>query len=260
MSEHYEALLALLDAGVPVVAVTVVDAIGSVPQDVGARMLVTAQGLHHGTVGGGRVERRALDEARQLLEGGATGPRRRFVDWNLKRDVGMTCGGSLKLYFEAYNVGVWPLAVFGAGHVAQALIPLLVQLDCRVTCYDTRAEWLDRLPDAPRLRRVLSADLPGEVAGLPDGAFVLLMTMGHTTDKPILLEILRTRSFPYVGVIGSRAKAMRLRKDVREAGLPDERAKAFLCPIGLPLGTNHPVEIAVSIAAQLLQERDSGLG
>jgi xanthine dehydrogenase accessory factor len=133
---------------------------------------------------------------------------------------------------------------------------VLVDLDCRITCYDTREEWLAGLPDSVKLTRVHSNDLPSEVAELPDDAFVLLMTMGHTTDRPILLEILRTRSFPYLGVIGSKAKAARLRKDIRESGLPPESEKAFYCPIGLPVGSNHPTEIAVSIVAQLLQERD----
>ena len=72
------------------------------------------------------------------------------------------------------------------------------------------------------------------------------------TDKPVLLEILRTREFPFLGVIGSRAKAKRLRQDVAEAGLPEEAQQKFYCPVGLPLGTNHPQEIAVSVAAQLL--------
>jgi xanthine dehydrogenase accessory factor len=256
MDEHYAQARALLDAGAPFVAVTVVDATGSVPCDQGAKMLVTARGLFHGTVGGGRVEHKAVEEARRMLEEGPAAPRMRFVDWNLKRDVGMTCGGSLKLFFEAVNAAPWQIVVFGAGHVAQTLTRLLVQLDCRVTCFDTRPEWLEKLPDAPRLTRVLSADLPGEVARLPEGAFVLLMTMGHRTDSPILVEILRTRAFPYLGVIGSAGKAGRLRKDVVEAGLPAASRDAFYCPIGLPIGTNHPAEIAVSVVAQLLQERD----
>ncbi|HEX7807256.1 MAG TPA: XdhC family protein, partial [Thermoanaerobaculia bacterium] len=86
-------------------------------------------------------------------------------------------------------------------------------------------------------------------------SFVVLMTMGHTTDKPILLEILRTRTFPYLGVIGSNAKAKRLRQDIAAAGLPDELQRAFFCPVGLEIGSNHPQEIAVSIAAQMLQIR-----
>jgi xanthine dehydrogenase accessory factor len=85
------------------------------------------------------------------------------------------------------------------------------------------------------------------------------MTMGHTTDKPILIEILRTRSFPYLGVIGSDAKANVLRRDIAEAGLPEEAKRAFFCPIGLALGTNHPYEIAVAVAAQLLEVRDAWL-
>jgi xanthine dehydrogenase accessory factor len=95
-----------------------------------------------------------------------------------------------------------------------------------------------------------------EVKKLPDDAFVILVTMGHATDKPILLEILRTRKFPYVGVIGSKAKAVRLKKDVMEAALPAEAQNEFYCPIGLDIGTNHPQEIAISVAAQLIAVRD----
>lgn len=250
----------LLEAGAPFVAVTVVDTVGSAPQDPGAKMLVTAAGLDTGTVGGGRVEARAIGEAQELLRGRSLADRTRFVEWNLKRDVGMTCGGSVKLYYEAFNVASWRIVVFGAGHVANAVIRVLAQLDCRVTCYDGREEWLAKLPDAPNLTRVLSPDLASEVPGIPEGASVLLMTMGHATDRPILLEILRTRSFPFLGVIGSAAKAARLRKDVSEAGLPPECRDAFHCPVGLPLGSNHPGEIAVSVAAQLIQVRDEARG
>lgn len=256
MRPFYEHLHDLLEVGTPFVSVTVVDAVGSVPQDQGAKMLVTADGRYEGTVGGGRVEHKAIQEAQRMLRAEPPSRPTQYVEWNLKRDVGMTCGGSLKLFFEAFNVEAWRIVIFGAGHVANALTRLLVELDCRVTCFDTREEWLARLPESRRLTCVLSTDLPGEVKHLPDHAFVLLMTMGHTTDGPILIEILRTRSFPYLGVIGSTAKAARLKKDLREAGLPPETHDAFHCPIGLPVGTNHPTEIAVSIVAQLLQERD----
>jgi xanthine dehydrogenase accessory factor len=82
------------------------------------------------------------------------------------------------------------------------------------------------------------------------------MTRGHTTDRPILERALRDRNFPFLGVIGSDAKAAVLRRELIAAGLPAERAAAFHCPVGLDFGSNHPHEIALSIAAQLLQERD----
>jgi xanthine dehydrogenase accessory factor len=146
--------------------------------------------------------------------------------------------------------------VFGAGHVAQQLVDVLVRLDCRVTCIDTREEWLARLPESPKLMRILSEDMPAEVAKIPDGSYVVLMSMGHACDKPILLEILRTRTFPYLGVIGSNSKAKRLKQDIREAGLPPEAERAFFCPIGLAFGSDAPAEIAISVVAQMIEIRD----
>jgi xanthine dehydrogenase accessory factor len=254
MATFIEAMNDLVARGVPFVSVTVVDTMGSVPQDRGSKALVTADGLFFGTVGGGKVEKKAIDEAIRLLAEKSQ-EKTRFFQWSLNKDVGMTCGGTVKLYLEAFNVIRWNIVVFGAGHVSQCLVPVLLPLDCSVTVVDPREEWLAKLPSSPKLTKVRSDDMPAMVAKIPEGAFVLLMTMGHTTDKPILLEILRTRTFPYLGVIGSNAKAKRLKQDVAEAGLPEEMQRAFFCPIGLEVGSNHPQEIAISIAAQLLQMR-----
>lgn len=255
----YDKLNDLLRNHQPFVSVVMVDAIGSVPQEPGTKMLVTPEGLYYGTVGGGKVEKRAIEEAQAMLaapDSPNNSPKTRFIQWALEKDIGMTCGGSVKLYFEVFNRGTWTIVIFGAGHVAQALVGILSKLECRILCIDPRPSWLAQLPDAPNIQKIHSENMPDEVKKLPEGAFVALMTMGHTTDKPILLEILRTRQFPYVGVIGSRAKALKLKKDIAEAGLPEECKTAFHCPIGLDVGNNHPQEIAVSIAAQLLQLRD----
>jgi xanthine dehydrogenase accessory factor len=250
----FEAESELIGTGVPFVAVTVVDTLGSTPQDRGAKMLVTESGRFFGTVGGGKVEARAIEEALTLLRDDAA-PKTRFHQWSLEKDIGMTCGGIVRVYFEAFNVTRWNIVVFGAGHVANALIDILARLDCRITCIDPRPEWLERIPPSPKLTKVHETDMPSRVAAIPEGSFVLLMTMGHTTDKPILIEILRTRKFPYLGVIGSNAKAKRLRQDVLAAGLSEEATRAFFCPVGLELGSNHPHEIAISVAAQMLQVR-----
>jgi xanthine dehydrogenase accessory factor len=256
MPTFFETLNELMAQEVPLVTVTVVDTAGSVPQDRGAKMIVTREGLHSGTVGGGKVETKAIEQAQQMLNGD-NAENTRFVQWNLAKDVGMTCGGVIKLYFESHNVGRWNVVVFGAGHVANALINLLVHFDCAITCIDPREEWLSKLPASPKLTTILTPDMPSIVKGLPDDAFVLLMSMGHTTDKPVLIEILRTRQFPYLGVIGSDAKANVLRRDLAAAGLPEEAQRAFHCPIGIEIGTNHPYEIALSAIAQMIQRRDA---
>jgi xanthine dehydrogenase accessory factor len=235
-----------------------------------------------GRPGGG--EATGWEGRRHEGEGGGA----RFVEWNLQTDVGMTCGGVVRLFFERYNVAAWPVVIFGAGHCAQALVRLLLTLRCQVTVIDPRPEWLAKLPAAGadaaagsgRLHAI-HADRPmaSYVPDLPRRAFVLLMTMGHSSDQPILIDILKTRGgmagqpaagdrggphgFPYVGVIGSAAKAGALKRGLLAAGIPEADATPghrYLCPIGLPLGTNDPAEIAVSVAAQLLAWRDGRQG
>jgi xanthine dehydrogenase accessory factor len=251
----YEQLVALENEGVPFVLVTLIEALGSTPQDTSAKMLVTAGGIHAGTVGGGKVEARALELAAEILA--KTDARPRFISWTLKGDVGMTCGGSVKFYFEPhFGPGPWNIAVFGAGHVAQALLPVLIPLPCRITCADTRAEWLGRLPHAPNLRAIQLESPESLIPSLPDATFLVVMTQGHATDRPILRRALTERSFPFIGVIGSDAKAAMLRRELIADGVTPEQASRFHCPVGLDFGTNHPHEIALSITAQLLMERD----
>lgn len=257
MQTFFDALNELAATDVPFVVVTVVDTLGSTPQERGAKILVTAAGRQFGTVGGGKIEARAIEEAKALLAD-RDGPKTRFHQWSLEKDIGMTCGGIVRVYFELFNVARWNIVIFGAGHVAQQLVDVLLRLDCRVTCIDTRAEWLSKLPASPKLTTVHSESMPMEVAKIADGSFVVLMSMGHTTDKPILLEILRTRTFPYLGVIGSNSKAKRLKQDIRDAGLPPEAEQAFFCPVGLDLGSDAPSEIAISVVAQMIQVRDRG--
>lgn len=255
----YERLVALESAGAGFVLVTIVEALGSTPQDTGAKMLVTSAGRHAGTVGGGKIEAKAIAFAQELLTRSPTATvQSRFVTWTLKTDVGMTCGGSVRLYFEPYPAAaaIWTIAIFGAGHVSQALLRVLAPLPCAIIVSDPRAEWLEQLPTARNIRAIRH-DHPAELLpSLPDHTFLLCMTKGHTTDRPIVERALKERSFPFIGVIGSEAKAAVLRRELAASGLSEERAAQFHCPVGLDFGTNHPHEIALSIAAQLLTERD----
>src|SRR5271154_122974 len=114
MNGYWEHLQNLVASGRPFAAVTLVDVIASAPANAGAKMLVTAEGQYFGSVGGGKIEMKAIAEAKALLAEGPhmdtqnqAGARHRFAEWNLQRDVGMTCGGSVRLFFEAYNVVAW---------------------------------------------------------------------------------------------------------------------------------------------------------
>lgn len=237
------------------VIVTLVKHIGSAPQEVGARALVSNDGLEFGTVGGGKVENRAIQEAQKMI---ASRQRHHFVDWNLQKDIGMTCGGVASFFFELVeHDSSFHIAVFGAGHIAQEVIPLLLKLDCRITCFDPRPEWIQRLPSSRKLTAVCTNEMAAEVARLPEKTFVAIMTMGHATDVPILIAAMKQRDrFSYVGNIGSRQKALRLRKDLTDAGLSAADLERFHCPMGEDFGGNTPIEIAFSVVAQILKTKD----
>lgn len=254
-NEYYRQLDSLLNDRQPFVQVTLVDAVLSVPQEVGAKMLVTSSGLVAGTVGGGKLEALALRVAQEMLQGGRQPPRQ-LLHWNLKKDVGMTCGGSASLFFDAHVLDCWQIAVFGAGHVAQALVRVLATLDCQVTCIDSRPDWLAKLPKARNVE-TRCVDVPADlIPSLPASSYIISMTQGHAYDLPVLERVLRERRPPYIGVIGSDAKAVVLKRDLLKMGIDRERLDDLRCPIGLSLGSRDPAEIAISIVAQLLQVRD----
>lgn len=256
MKTYINRLNELINDKIPVVAITLVDAKGSTPQDQGSKMLVTAKGLLYGTVGGGKVEKRSIELAQQMLGDDYNGKKTQFVEWKLQQDVGMTCGGAVKLFFEAFNCSDWEIVIYGAGHVANHLIPILTALDCNITCVDMRQEWLDKLENKSNLTKIQTDVLDSETEFISKNAYVLLMTQGHSFDRPVLQKILLTKKLPFIGVIGSRAKAKTIRSELLENGLESALIDSFNCPIGLKIGSNHPQEIAISIAAQLLQLRD----
>jgi xanthine dehydrogenase accessory factor len=252
---HWRKVNELLQSDTPFATVTMVDMRGSAPQIPGAKAIITAAGVVEGTVGGGKVEARAINHAQEMLQV-ADGRSCELVTWNLQTDIGMTCGGEVKFFFELFLCSDWKISLFGAGHIAQALVPILLQMNCRVTCLDQRQEWLSKLREHPKLAKVHSGDLKEEVKHVDPRSFFVLMTQGHATDLPVLAEVLRTLTPPYLGVLGSLQKAKILRRDLKEMGLSDQKIESFFCPMGLPIGNNTPPEIAISVLSQLIQERD----
>ncbi len=240
--------------------ITLVETEGHVPQDPGAKAIVTAKGLAWGTIGGGRLEATAIENAITMIARATQGQGQTIppclVRYELKRDLGMVCGGAASVLYEVSPGHHWNIVVFGAGHVAQATVPLLASFHCTITCIDPRQEWLDRFAERANVTRILTADVAAQVWKLPAEAFCLCMTQGHATDLPIVRELLKRNQAAFIGVIGSVRKAQTMRSTLIEEGFPMDRVSAIQCPLGLPIGGNDPAEIAVSIAAQLLQIRD----
>lgn len=154
--------------GVDTVVVTITAVRGSVPGQVGAKAIIACEGLVAGNLGGGKVEAKAVAEAQELLISNELCHSR---TWNLQKDVGMTCGGEMAFLFEKVAAKEpWHIAVFGAGHVSQALVPLLATLSCRIDVFDTRSDWLARFPVTENVKHHLVARIEDGVNHLHPGS------------------------------------------------------------------------------------------
>ncbi|MCX7143727.1 MAG: XdhC family protein, partial [Proteobacteria bacterium] len=195
--------------------------------------MFTGKGLVHGTVGGGTLEATCQKRALELLDGDKVA-NTDFRRYNLQKDLGMTCGGELALFFEVHRQELtWNIVIFGAGHVAQTLCRFLVELDCHVVCVDTRAEWLERLPRSDKLEACRVGNYCDGIDRIAPGADVILMTMGHGSDMPILKAIeQRKMTISHLGVIGSDAKSGIVRRQLAAEGLPREFIDRIVCPRG----------------------------
>lgn len=147
------------------------------------------------------------------------------------------------------------IAVFGAGHVGAAVVPLLARLDSNVRWIDSRRNIFRALP--PNVRAIEAAEPALEVAAMPPGSFYLVMTHSHAIDYEIVSRILMRNDAVYCGLIGSVSKRRRFEKRFRAQAIGDAKIGKLTCPIGVDgISGKKPAEIAVAVAAELLQARD----
>ena len=172
---------------------------------------------------------------------------------HLTRDLGMCCGGEMEVYIEPLQIRE-PFVIFGAGHIAHAVAPLLQALDYAVTVVDDRDDYAT---DARFEGCVVNCVDPRQYAEQLDGGpdqHWLVVTHDHPLDQD-LGEILLRKPHAWLGMIGSRAKIAKFRMRYRAAGLDDETISKLRAPVGLDIGAETPAEIAVSITAELVRVR-----
>ena len=229
--------------GKSAVVVTIVAAEGPVPREAGARMVVFPEGRIEGTIGGGALEKRATEEAQELL---STGKRTLLRTYDLE-ELGMVCGGRATLFYELLMPPI-TLHIFGAGHVGEKLFSLAkLAAPFAIRIYDVRENIRGKIPEVTLLSSYAAVpDLKGR-----DYAFIC--THSHEDDYRALKGILSGKETPaYVGLVGSKAKWAKMREQLLAEGVREERVSCVHCPVGLPLGGKDPGSIAVSALAEIL--------
>lgn len=145
--------------------------------------------------------------------------------------------------------------IFGGGHLAQELVPLITHLGFRCVVTDDRAEFSTKelFPQAEELHTYNYAKLNGKFNVQPQD-YIIAMTRGHLGDLDVQKFALKTPAY-YIGVVGSKSKIKAVNEKLRDAGFSNEDIARITTPIGIKIHSETPAEIAVSIAAQLIEKR-----
>jgi len=247
-------MVRLLEAREPFVRATVVQATGSVPGKLGATMIVRSDGSTLGTVGGAALEEKVKALAAEAIAHGHGGLHHFDLQAWTPGGLPSLCGGSVDISVE-FVPSRPNLLLWGGGHVAQALAQILPTLEYDYSVADDRPEWVsaDRFPTADR-REVVSPKRIWEV--FDPTAFTHLYLLGYDAQKDLEVLAVSVERFPnQIGLIASSAKREHLFAELRARGVPRESLARVRSPVGLPIGSETPPEIAVSIVAEIVRER-----
>ena len=165
-----------------------------------------------------------------------------------------------RLLLEAVRPVDFDIYLFGAGHVGRALVSVLAGLDCRLTWVDGRAgQFPEEVPDTVTVEA--GPDPGAAIERAPHHAYFLVMTHSHQLDFELCEKILKRGDFAYLGLIGSATKRKRFEKRFLDGGFAPGALTRLTCPIGVAgVPGKHPREIAIAVAAELLQRRAASDG
>lgn len=232
---------------------TIICSKGSTPRHVTSKMLVFPDGHILGTVGGGEVENRVIQEALKAIAERSP----RLLAYNMadpeRGDPGV-CGGQVEIYVEPL-IPRPVLVVAGVGHVGKAVAHLAKWLGFIVAVTDDRPDFCNpkAVPEADKYFPVPLEELTSQIKITP-WTYIVLTTRGVDVDIRGLPSILACDA-EYIGVIGSKRRWATTAKKLQENGVPAELIKRVHSPIGLEIHAETPEEIAVSIMAEIIELR-----
>jgi xanthine dehydrogenase accessory factor len=332
IKDIFKAVLEKTSAGEDTVLVTIVAEIGSSPRSAGAHMLVDKNGRCCGTIGGGTVEYKSIQFARNLLEKQQSKRKTYHLHRNDEEELGMVCGGDVEVYFQFIHggdektitlmkecllcleqnediwlftdltsPGNWTMAlygadmpfkgmelsaedikalarnngvlvktgdrrvygepinfagkviIFGGGHCAQALQPVLTTVGFRCIVFDNREEYISRelFPAAYDLI-VGDYEQVDKYLNVNSRDYIVIVT--HAWDLAVLRQVI-SKNCAYIGVIGSKTKVAAVKQQLKNEGVSGDFLDWINAPIGLRIRSETPEEIAISIAGEMILRR-----
>ena len=254
MDDIYEEIVRIRKEGDKAALATVVQVKGSTPRSKGSKMLVRSDGSILGSIGGGCLEAEVWEAAMKVIQEETT----KVLDFDLtgRKDTpqGLICGGVMQILVEPI-ISQPTVYIFGAGHVGFAVSKIAKMTDFKVVVIDDRPAYAnkEKFPDADDF----CVDDPATmVAGLNIGQndYLIIACRGHLEDQRVLEQAIKTPA-AYIGMLGSKKKNKTVFSNLMADGVQKEVLAKVHAPIGMPITTETPGEIAVSIMAEIIDIR-----
>jgi xanthine dehydrogenase accessory factor len=230
---------------------TIVSTIGSTPLKSGAKMIVWENGQIFGTIGGGRLEKAVTDDAVSVIKN----RKPQLFSHELKDQHRMCCGGSLEIFIEPIMQSK-KLFIFGGGHVGKAIVKHALDLDFDISVIDSRKEIFNdwTFTGFSKVTGEFADVLP--TLGFDESSFIVIATYDHQTDREVLSFCINKPHY-YLGMIGSKNKIAITRQKFISAGIAaKEDLDNVDMPVGIDINAETADEIAVSIVAKLISEKN----
>ncbi|MDB4303566.1 XdhC family protein [Desulfosarcina sp.] len=225
---------------------------GSSPRKTGAKMIVYYDGSIEGTIGGGSLELKVMDDAIAAIN--RKQPIR--VNYELEEDLSMNCGGKAEVYIEPILQDN-QLIIFGAGHIGKALAKYAPDFGFNIVLIDHRNDILS--DEEFKALSVINKDYIEAIDDIKinQHSYIIIVTPKHAFDEAILEKVAKF-DCAYIGMIGSKTKVAKARKRILdESILTEEELNKVDMPIGIKFNAQTPEEIAISILAKLIDVKNS---
>jgi xanthine dehydrogenase accessory factor len=250
MEDVFEALANLRKAGETAALAIVIRTEGSAPRRAGAKMVILKDGKTIGSLGGGDLENKIIEEAIAAMQPGK--PRITTSTLDLEKGkLDMMCGGTVEVYIEPLLPSE-KLVIFGAGHITRALAPMMKRMGFQVSVVDDSRDLLKK-EHFPDIDDVCIDDMGAYADRLSSDlrTYIVLLSRGYSRDKAVLSQLL-VKEFKYIGMIGSQRKMGAMLMELKKKGIPEKSFSTLKSPVGLDIGAETPEEIAISIAGEII--------
>ena len=254
MEDIYEEIVRIRNEGDKAALATVVQDKGSTPRSSGSKMLVRSDGSFIGTIGGGCLEAEVWEAAMKVIK--EETPQMLDFDLTGRKETkeGLICGGIMKILVEPI-ISRPKIYIFGAGHIGFAISKIAKMTGFKIAVIDDRPAYanIEKFPDADEF----FVDDPAMAVpklGINKNSYIIIACRGHLEDQQVLEQVIKTPA-AYIGMLGSRKKTKTVFSNLKECGITQKMLEEIHAPIGLPIATETPEEIAVSIMAEIIDQR-----